>query len=59
LDEAQKLIDIANVQHEEGMITFVELNDAQLAYDATLLKYHTSLYNFNSDLSDFNLSIGK
>jgi outer membrane protein TolC len=58
IKEAEKLIEIANVQYEEGLITFVELNDAQLAYDATQLKYYQSLYNFNVAMSNYKLAIG-
>ncbi len=59
LEEAEKLIEIANVQYEEGLITFVELNDAQLAYDATQLNYNRSLFNYSTALSDYYRAIGK
>ncbi len=57
--EAQKLMDIANIQFKEGLITFVELSDAQLAFDATQLKYFKALYNYNIALSNFKKIVGK
>jgi outer membrane protein len=59
IEQAQKMLDIANVQFKEGLITFVELNDAQLAFDATQLRYHQALYNYNIALSDYNRAVGK
>jgi outer membrane protein TolC len=59
LEEAEKLIEIAKVQDEEGLITFVELQDAQLAHDAIMLQYYQSLYNYNNALIDFNMAMGR
>ncbi|MBN2541427.1 TolC family protein [bacterium] len=58
LKEGEKLLEIANVQYEEGLITFVELNDAQLAYEATQLRYYSSLYNYNVALVNYYRAMG-
>jgi len=59
LDMAKKLLEIANVQYDEGLITFVEFNDAKLAHDATQLSYYQSLYNYNTALTNFLKGIGR
>ncbi len=59
LEMAKKLLEIADVQYEEGMITFVEYQDAKLAHDATQLKYYQSLYKYNTALTNFLKGIGR
>jgi outer membrane protein TolC len=58
LEESDKLQKIANAQFESGLITFVELNDAELAVSATQLQFYKSLYTYNTALAKFNKATG-